>query len=161
MRDFAIAVLDSCGQIMKVPRAVFWAVVTAVFLVFTAVLGILFAAFGWPWAIFAGIVGAQFGLAFGVVILVKVPAKAQIAAVGAITGMGIDQIISSASKSESVSGISTLAKVVSNIVSSATSATEQTGLPSPAQFPLSVGLWIFFGIVGLMMLFGSLEPTSD
>lgn len=146
---------------MVLPRAIHWAFITAACLCFTAVLGLFFWLYNWNWSVFAGLVGAQYGFAVGIVVLVKVPTKAQIAGIGAITGMGIDQIITSASHSEGTTAITGLAKVVANLIASTTSATQETGLPLPAQFPLSVGFWIFFVVVGVIMLFGSLEEASE
>ena len=145
---------------MTVPRALQWAILTAFFLGFTAVLALVFWWLDWNWTVYGGIIGAQFGFAVGIVVLVRIAPKVQLAGVGAIAGMGVDQIVGAASRSDSVTAITALAGVVSNTIHSAPTATQQTGIPSPSQLPLSVGLWIFFVVLGVMMMFGSLEPDA-
>ncbi len=161
MKNFISRIYSLQKQVMPTKRALYWALVTLGFIAFTAILGVVFHQFRLPWQLYAAIVGVQFAIACGVVVLVNIHPKAQIAAVGAISGMGLDQMIGSANESESLTAIDTLAKIVVNTVSSITNATGETGLPAPQRLTLSVGLWSFFIALALIMLFGSLEPSSD
>jgi hypothetical protein len=146
---------------MALPRAIHWLVVTVVFLSILAGITSAFYVLDWSWTVYGVLIGAIFGLVVGVAVLVKVSTKVQIAVVGAVTGMGADLLVTATQAQGPKTAITSIATLVANVIGAATSAAQQTGLPHPSETPLAVGLWVFAGVLGILMLFGALEERTS
>lgn len=123
----------------------------------------------WRW--YAVIVGIVFGLTAGVIVLTKVARSIQIAAFGAITGIGVDSLFNSnhytegsqevaATTSSAISGYPTnvverLASVISNIIEAVKFGSKRADVALPlTDHDLTIGLWVSLLVLGLMLLFG-------
>jgi len=145
---------------MPLLRAIRWAAIAAILILIVAGITLAFYLMAWNWAFYGVIMGVIFGLLVGLVILVTVSTKVQMAAVGAVTGMGIDLATTATQKDGPATALNSLASFVAKTVHAAGSAAQQTGLPNPLELPLTVGLWVFIGVLAITMLIGSLEKDA-
>ena len=116
--------------------------------------------FSWfhlSWVLYGALTGLASGLLAGCVVIITIPQKLQLAAVGAITGMGVDWVASLGQKDGPKTAINTLATAIANAIVSITSAAETTSLPVPPRVAVAYGLWCFVFGLGLMMLLASIQ----
>ena len=146
---------------MPLSRALIYAGITFIFLLIILALTLLFYYLNLNWAIYGGIVGSLFGFVAGTIILVKVPTKLQIGGIGAVTGMGLDQMVNSLHGTNGTTVVDAIANIVAKLINSVIHATEKTGIPNPSIFPLSIGIWLFLIVIAIMMLFASLEEKEE
>jgi hypothetical protein len=145
---------------MPINRAKVYALATLILVISLTIFAVVTYYAKLSWTIFGGATGAIFGLVIGFIVIVKVPQKIQIAGVGAICGIGTDQILNTLQNKDSNNVIGSLSKMVGGLVNSVIFATIDTGMPAPPAIPVSVGFWICTIVIAIMMLFGSLEKES-
>lgn len=146
---------------MAPSRAKIYVIAVLIFIAFVGGINALFIYVIKNWTIFGIVMGVIFGLTIGYFIIVKVPKKVQIAGVGVVTGMGIDWLASISKESGPQTAINSLATLISNVIVASKEAAAQAGLPSLPEKPISIGLWVFFIVLGLLMLFSSLEKEKE
>ncbi|HKJ67202.1 MAG TPA: hypothetical protein VKA68_04545 [bacterium] len=138
------------------PKVIRTAYYVLVFVSFLVILTWIFYHFQWSWTWYGAILGMMFGLIIGMLILIKVPSKVQAAGFGAVAGVGTDFAITRLSSDTATTAINSLASFISNSVDVVDTAARTTGVLDPEKLPLTVGMWVFVIVVGLMMLLGSI-----
>jgi hypothetical protein len=157
---FVFSLLKLFVTMMRPRQALRYVLITAGYVILIGVITGIFIRIGKYWILYSIIMGVIFGLTIGFVMLVKVSKKVQIAIFGAIAGMGVDLLVTGFEKGGPHTAINSLATLISDIIVALQTAAAKTGLPSLSEACLSVGLWVFFGVLGLLMLFGSLEESA-
>ena len=146
---------------IPLPRAARAVVASAVFIAAITLITLAFYNFHWSWILYAILVAVLFGLLAGFVVLTRVPKNAQVALIGAFTGMAIDLGATASLEGAPTTALNSLAGLVTNTVRSVMGAARRTGLPDPLEVPLAAGLWVFIAVLGLVMLFGLIfEPQN-
>lgn len=161
----------SIRQMPRLRYALGCTVATAVYVGVLAVITLLFYSYEWNWTVYCILLGIVLGLTAGVVVLVRIPGKVQIAGLGAITGVGLDSIITVGLGESSKSALNSLAGLIANVIAairetSVIGAIQQPDLDAGSEtvlqaelfgtYAMTVGLWVFFIVLGLMMLFGAI-----
>jgi len=145
MRIPSTFIFDLC---MPLPRALLWVSMAAGVVGVIAGLTVAFEAFGWDWVVYAVVVGILLGLLVGLVVLTRLSTKLQLGIVGAVTGMGLDLLATGAKGGHPKTALNSIATLIANTVSAAQRAATGTGLPTPAERPVAVGLWVFAACSG-------------
>ncbi len=119
--------------------------------------------FSWfhlSWVLYGAVTGLAAGLLAGCVVIITIPQKLQLAAVGAITGMGVDWVASLGQKDGPKTAINTLATAIANAIAGIMNAAETTSLPVPPRVAVAYGLWCFVFGLGLVMLLASMQKHA-
>ena len=104
---------------------------------------------------FAMFLGVFVGCLASAVIIVSVPLNIQYMVVGGILGLGTNLFASKNQAANVKTAIGSLAKLVTTTVKSVSSAAADTGLPTPQERALTVGIWCFLGTILLTLAIGN------
>lgn len=104
---------------------------------------------------FAMFSGVFLGCIASVIIIVSVPLNLQYMIVGGILGLGTNLFATKNQAANVRTAIGSLAKLVTTTVKAVSSAAEDTGLPTPEEIALTIGIWCFLGSVLLTLAVGN------
>jgi hypothetical protein len=96
---------------------------------------------------FAMFLGTIVGLIASVIIMVSVPLNIQYLIVGGILGLGTNLFATKSQTRSVTTAIGSLAKFVITTAKAVSSAAEDTGLPTPEEIALTIGIWCFLGSI--------------
>ena len=151
---------DAADDMMTFDDAVVWVKRAVARLIAWGLVTWGFSWFHLSWVLYGAVTGLAAGLLAGCVVLITIPQKLQLAAVGAITGMGVDWVTSLGQKGGPKTAINTLATAIANAIAGIMNAAETTSLPVPPRVAVAYGLWCFVFGLGLVMLLGSMQKRA-
>ena len=102
----------------------------------------------------AVVLGVLVGGLTGMAIIRRVPLKVQLAGLGAIFGMGLDELVNVAQGNVPQTAIHALARLVKQTVDAVVTDIPPIASPDPVAWAL--GIWVFFGTVAVILLIGLL-----
>lgn len=130
-------------------------IVSLAFILVVGLITWIFRSRAWNWDWYGVVIGILVGLLAGFLVLSRVPRAAQIAAVGVFGGMGIDlATVTAIDSTQAATALTHLADFVGALIEGATGILESNGgSPDILNRPLTIGLWVFIGTLGVVMLF--------
>lgn len=107
-----------------------------------------------PNTLMAVVIGILVGGLAGTAIIRRVPLKVQLTGLGAVLGMGLDELTNIAQGNAPQTAIHALARLVKQTVEAVVTDLPPIGSPDPAAWAL--GMWVGLGTIAVVLLFGLL-----